>query len=302
MPAPPVELDFLQQIIRVNWGSAGYIVVKVTAASNNPRGPVPPAAPVIELTLGAKESVADQSYRENTSIVPPSDSVIKHFFIWCDVAPFPTLANYTNIVATLGGSPPSIGYAAQFSEFLMVNTSQFYPPIFAGQDVSGFYTSLGAANTAALAEMAHYYTGQPPSSTMSYFHSDGSGLNTPDLGPGAPPLQPLYGAELDQPVHNPGSATTTAVKTYLIKVPVDLETIRLNVSSSAVSSLVQVYGYHGPTPKSLANVNPTAYDTFASASASFGTYTITSKIMAEFTTVTCVGPSGGGGSGGTGGG
>lgn len=289
--AQPYEFDFLDRLVAINFPSGGYIIVDIVATSRQ-NIPAPPPAPLITLTLDPDVKLVDQRQSSKTTIQPAHSIISKTFFIWSNIAPFPTAADFGNIVLVAPGAG-TIFYGQQFSQVAIINFNSEFgpgpsPPIL----FEGNYGSLSNAAAAALALQHSFYDPAPIGSQGGYITD--TGIVTFNAGP----LQTPFAAELDIPSTIPGQGITTLTAKYLLKVPSKAANSQFHVivSGPGETSTIKVSGYHGSPPKSLA-ISPGTADTTASGGASAPIfYTVKSVIASAFNTVKLNSSSGGGAS------
>lgn len=253
--------DFLETITAISFPTGGTVLVRVDAVSRNPTTPVVPTCPSVKFTLGAGETLLDKVETFKKVVVPNRTFLQKFFFIWDNVAPFPTADNFNKQVWNIPGSSiPNIIYAGQFSQFVLINSAQFAPPSFPGQNTNGFYASLAEASAAAAALRTRYFLGHPAGSTQGYATSAGTLIGGLD----GPPLQDPFGAELDVSIPLPGSGSCTLTGFYLIKVPAKKTKFTVAVTQvpngGSIGGL-RASGYHGSKPSTVAQAQATQPDT-----------------------------------------
>lgn len=242
------KFDFLEQIVGISFPSGGYILLELTVDRTQP-GNVTPPAPSIELVLPKGLTLIDKSETTQVSIIPAKTTFDTFFFVWNNIAPFPTLANFENVI--VGNVFPSIEYAQQFARISVGFTGNAI--IDNDPFTTGFFP-----NAAAAAAYASSINGG------TYYGYIDSGGNTVFLGPAT---GGFHGATLVRPVITPAQKVNRLTGKYLIKLAKKnlLYNGVANVTGSAGSAtnIGKITGYHGKVPAKVQAVPATGFDTQA---------------------------------------
>lgn len=274
--ADPYGMDFLQRVVAVNFASGGYVTITVTATASVQGSSTPPPFPTVSLSLGKKEKLVDSKVlSQTTTSVPPhtkTDPIVTQTIAilpWLSALPVPTLANW-NLTNGL------VGYGTQFAQLIDISNSGFLRPFQFGITNAPVNFVVQSQIDAYIASFNARFAGTT-SQVTNYFPLPGS---TGDIL--AAPV--LFSTKITQTtgggtVTVPGSASSTTVKEFLVRVPSAQTSI--TVSASSPGGTV-VNGYHGSTPSNLSKVTA-APDSTAEAGSSC---TVTSQITKNVNTVT----------------
>lgn len=270
--ADPYGMDFLQRIVAVNFASGGYVTIKVTATASVQGSSTPPPLPTISLSLGKNEKLIDSKIlSQTTTSVPPHTTttpiVTQTIAIlpWLSALPVPTLANWAL-------SNGLVAYGTQFAQLIDISNSGFLRP-------SQFGIANVPVNFVVQSQIDAYIAsfnarfGGTTSQVTNYFPLPGE---TGDIL--AAPV--LFSTKIVQTTGGqtttvPGSASSTTVQEFLVRVPSTQTSI--TVSASAGGGTV-VNGYHGNTPASIAKVTGTPDSTASAGSSCVVTSQITKNV------------------------
>lgn len=268
-----------------------WLVLTISAGANS-NSTTPPGFPEVTFDFGdnpdtASASLLSRFETTDTSTTPAGQPTFV-YFVWNNVAPFPTLDTYGSTVVAV----PPIPYFAQFARLVNINDNGFSQPRpnlpggdpdypdgqYEGQ--GQFASLLEAQQYAARFNMA--YTPPPTENFTDYLAATGGGVH---LASGVPAQ--VFAAQLVLPSTDNGSATSSLVGTYGIKIPRGLESFSVNVSNPGVATTGNItskigalggLGAVGGTP------SPPADDDVlgASSTASGGTtYTVETQVLTD---------------------
>lgn len=279
------SMDFLQQVIAVQFG--GQYVLVTIASTSTVDGVTPPPCQQVTLKLAKGQKLVDKQEKCTKSINPPV--VLNRWFIWSNnIFPFPDKDNFN-----FPGNPtPS--YGGQLAQLIDPAFGGFRPPsafgVVGGPDFTdGTFSSAAHADTYAASWNAAFsgagggpvYFGQP----SNFFGADGTVI----MAAFAPATVELVTLSPDK-----GSAKTSFSGKYLISVPSALSSIGVTVGNGPGSTTFEIFGYHGATPKTVDKV-PATSDTSAfsgpiSGTAPFTATSVTTSAAGKTTnTVTASG-------------
>lgn len=276
----PYPFDFLETIVGISFPSqGGYVLITVTAIANATgvgAGPPPPfpTPPKPVIALGAGEKLIDQTTTVTQKTTKAKTGTSTVFFVFNSVAGPVTPANYQNVINS--SLFPPVLFATQFALVVGSPTGFKSPEAFGVEPVpeggSGFFSTAAIAQGYASSWNAHI-KGAPAGSGVAVFLSDGSTL---DANPA-----PVSVSSVTTPTVTPAVATTTSVTKYLVKVPLVKTTLNLTVTTPQGQSDLTIFGFHGTTPKKVAQTNPVNSDSGdeASLAGTKATYTVTSEIL-----------------------
>lgn len=281
----PYGFDFFETITAIHFPlKGGYVLVTVTATATAV-GIIAPPCPTVFLNLGKNETLIQRSDACVKKLTPGHTTTSQIFFVWNDIAPFPTADNYQNSMGIIDVHG-LIEYAQQFARVVNTNNGGFRPaPDPLG---TGFFPSATIADQYAAVWNGNFGGAQ----FLTYL--DPNAQATGPVG-----YRNVRSAVINIPVTVDPFGTTTLTGKYLIKVPKEKTTFTAAVITSANgNSHLVANGYHGKVPASIAKVNPSGFDTQdGDIFNGPGTYTVTSVVAGsashQINTVTVKGGGGG---------
>lgn len=267
------RFDYLEHIVGISFPSGGYVLLEVIVDRTQPGGVRPPT-PSITLVLPEGVTLIDKQETETTQNLP-AKTVIDHvYFVWRTGAPFPTLANYQNIV--VGNLFPTVAYVEQFARVTVTFTG--VQVLFNNPFTTGRFPSLAAAQTYASAL----------NSGTSYGYIDANGAV---IFQGAQ-VGGFSAGQLAIPVVTPAQKVSRITGRYLLKVPKGKEVAgaaEIFGASGSATNQANIKGYHGRAPKLVSQVNLTAFDSTAEVKDIGGS----SKLEFDWTAFDMVDPASG---------
>ena len=122
MAAGPQQ-RFPSRIVRVNFPTGGYLVVRVDAG-NNSQTTVPPT-PAISVDVGGKDKVRATLLDKNELTNDIDGTPLKIYLVWSDVLPTKPTGDTMSVKVADGGLGP-IAYGSQFAQENLIGTVNFH--------------------------------------------------------------------------------------------------------------------------------------------------------------------------------